>query len=328
MLRWGILATGVIARKFAATVAAMADGENQLAACASRSAERAQAFADEFGIPRVYGSYRQLAADPQVDAVYVCSPNNLHAEHVRLCLQHGKHVLCEKPFVTNAADARSLYALAARNGLFLMEALWTYHLPLIGQAQQLIRSGALGTPQYLRADYGFVAVGARRTRKLASELGGGALLDVGIYNLAFAHQMLGGFLGRFTGAPRLSEAGTDWFSHLTCEYPGGAQAALTACIGLRFPTEGVVYGDEGRLFFPDYQQAQQMVLLSNSGAERRFDLPFEHTGFEYQIREAAACIRAGQTASRRYPPEDSIAHAGELDRIRAAWGLRFSFEGR
>ena len=139
MLHWGLLATGVIARKFAATVNAMGPAEqNVLTACAARDEARARAFAAEFDIPKAYGGYEALVNDPEVDIVYISSPNNLHAQHVKLCLQHGKHVLCEKPFTFNAKDAAELYALAAEKGLFLMEALWTYHLPLIHKAQQYI----------------------------------------------------------------------------------------------------------------------------------------------------------------------------------------------
>ncbi len=327
MLRWGLLATGVIARKFASTVNAMAgEGEAVLAACAARDAARAADFAAEFSIPKSYGSYEQLVCDPEVDIVYISSPNHLHAAHTRLCLEHGKHVLCEKPFTFNADDARALYALAAEKGLFLMEALWTYHLPLIQKAQQLLAEKAIGTVQYLRADYGFIATGARRTRKFESGLAGGALLDIGIYNLAFAHQMLGGHLGEFSGTPLLNEFGTDWFSHITAQYPNGAQAALTACIGLQMPTEGVVYGTEGHLRFANYQMAQTMTLVKNSGGEQVFEMPFDHTGFEYQVRECARCIRQGLTASPVYPPATSIAHMEELERIRAAWGMKFTCE--
>ena len=327
MLRWGLLATGVIARKFADTVNAMsAQEQTVLVACAARDADRAAAFAAEFGIPKSYGSYEQLVNDPEVDIVYISSPNHLHADHTRLCLQHGKHVLCEKPFVFSAAEAAELYALAAEKGLFLMEALWTYHLPLIKTAQQLVADGALGTVQYLRADYGFVATGARRTRKFESGLGGGALLDIGIYNLAFAHQMLGGYLGEFTGQPRLNEFGTDWFSQITGQYPGGVPASLTACIGLVMPTEGVVYGTEGRLVLHNYQQAQQMTLYKNDGTVQEFSMPFDHTGFEYQVRECMRCIAQGLTASTVYPPAASIAHMEELERIRAVWGMKFACE--
>ncbi|MBQ7859501.1 MAG: Gfo/Idh/MocA family oxidoreductase [Faecalibacterium sp.] len=327
MLHWGLLATGVIARKFAATVNAMGQAEqNVLVACAAREQTRAQAFADEFSIPTAYGSYEQLVNDPAVDIVYISSPNNLHAEHIRLCLAHGKHVLCEKPFTFIAKDAAELYALAAEKGLFLMEALWTYHLPLIQKAQQLLAEGAIGQVQHLRADYGFIATGARRVRKFRSELAGGALLDIGIYNLAFARQMLGSHLGNFTGQPKLSEFGTDWFSHITGEYAGGITAAMTACIGLQMPVQGVVYGTEGQLFFPNYQQAQKMVLIKNNGEEEVFEMPFDHTGFEYQVRECARCIAQGLTASPVYPPQTSIAHMDELDRIRAAWGMKFACE--
>ena len=328
MPNWGLLATGVIARKFATTINAMApQEEHRLAACAARDGARAAAFAEEFAIPAAYGSYEELVNDPAVDIVYISSPNHLHAAHTRLCLEHGKHVLCEKPFVFTAAEAQELYALAAEKGLFLMEALWTYHLPLIHKAQQLLAQGVIGKPQYLRADYGFIATGARRTRKFESALGGGALLDIGIYNLAFAHQMLGCHPDGFTtGAVEYSEFGTDRFSHLTARYPDGTQAALTACIGLQLPTEGAVYGTEGRMIFPNYQQAQELTVIKNDGTAETIQMPFDHTGFEYQVRECGRCIAAGLTASPVYPPQTSIAHMQALENIRADWGMKFSGE--
>jgi predicted dehydrogenase len=326
MLRWGILATGMIAHKFATTVSRMPAQEAVLAACASRSADRAQHFAGEFSIPRAYGSYEELAQDPDVDIVYIATPNNLHAEHIRLCLNCGKHVLCEKPFTLDAVSARELYACAARKNLFLMEGLWTYHLPLIRTAQQLLQAGAIGEPVFLRAEYGFSATGPRRERKFQSALGGGSLLDIGIYGLAFADQMLGGPLQDFSGQMLFNEYGTDWFEHLSAVTARGQRAALTTSIGLVLPKEGVLYGSEGRLYFPDYQEAQQMTLFSNSGTEKHYSLPFDYTGFEYEIREADRCIHAGKTQSSVYPPEASIRHMEELDAIRRQFGLRFAAE--
>ena len=326
MLKWGIMATGTIARKFADTLNRMADGENRLTACASRSKEKAESFGAEFGAPLAFGSYEDMAASPDVDAVYICTPNDSHAALTRMCLEQGKHVLCEKPFTTSPEEAEALYALAAEKGLFLMEALWTYHLPLIRETQRLLKEGVIGKVSYLRAEYGFIAGGSRRERKLCSPLGGGALLDIGIYNLAFANQMLFSGLERFTGEPALSEYGTDWLSTLSCVYGGGERVSLTASIGLQIPTEGLVVGSEGRLLFPDYQKAERLLILGNDGTRRELTMPFEVNGFEYQIRETARCIREGLSFSPVYPPEESVARMRELKRIRQAWGMKFSFE--
>lgn len=326
MIRWGIMATGTIARKFALTLNTMNDPQNVLKACASRTEEKAQAFAGEFGIDLAYGSYQALAASDEVDAIYICTPNDSHGELTRLCLEHGKHVLCEKPFTPTAKEAEELYALAEQKGLFLMEALWTYHLPAVRKAQELIAAGAIGRVRWLSVDYGFVAKGARRERKFRSELGGGALLDIGIYNLAFANQMLDGDMASFEGKPQLNEFGTDWFSHLTLRYPGDVEAAMTTTIGMELPRRGVVAGTEGRIVFDDFQMAQRFTLTPYGGEEQVFELPFDVNGFEYQIRETAACIEKGSSFSEVYPPEKSIARMRELEEIRRGWGMRFSFE--
>ena len=221
-MKWGILATGNIAGKFAGTIKAMADEGEVLSAVGSRSLEKAEAFAEAHGIPSAYGSYEALAADPEVEAVYVATPNNMHYENVRMCLEAGKHVLCEKPFTTSAREARELYALAAKKGLFVMEGLWILFLPAYRKLRELVREGAVGTVRYARAEYGFVAKGARRERKFRAELGGGALLDVGIYTLAFLHAVMGEEYRKITTDLHLNEWGTDDFSSVQLEYAGSA----------------------------------------------------------------------------------------------------------
>ncbi|MDO4961822.1 MAG: Gfo/Idh/MocA family oxidoreductase [Eubacteriales bacterium] len=327
-LNWGLLATGTIAHKFAAALNAMQDQSNILYACGSRTKEKVESFAAEFGIPeaRAYGSYEALLKDPDVDIVYISTPNDSHGTWTRAALEAGKHVLCEKPFVTSSAEARELFGLAAAKGLFLMEGIWTYHLPLIKKAEELIAAGTIGEIVYANAEYGFLSFGARRERKFKSGLGGGALLDIGIYNLAFMHQMLGGFLKEFTGEPKLNEFGTDYFSHIVAEYDCGATVSMTASIGLDLGTPGAVYGTEGKLEFPNYQIAEHMVLTKNNGTAERYDMPLEINGFEYEIRECFNCIAEGKTESDRLPAKVSISHMEELERIRAQWGMKFSFE--
>ena len=178
-MNWAILATGTIAAKFAETVNGM-KGEDRLAACGSRSREKAEAFGKKYGIPRTYGSYEELLRDEEVDAVYVATPNNMHYENCMACLEAGKHVLCEKPFTTNVKEGERLFAAAEERGLFIMEAFWIRHLPALKKMQELINGGVIGQVGFARCDFGFVAEGARKARKFDSGLGGGALLDVGI----------------------------------------------------------------------------------------------------------------------------------------------------
>lgn len=227
-MKWGILASGTIAAKFAGTVNAMgAEGET-LVAVGSRSAEKAQKFAAEHSIPKAYGSYEELAADPDVEAIYIATPNNMHYENALLCLNAGKNVLCEKPFTTCATDAKNLYRIAEEKGLFIMEAFWIRFLPLYEKLLEIIRSGEYGELRHARCDYGFIARGARRERKFKSELGGGALLDIGIYNLGFLHMIMGSEPETFATEVHFNEFETDDFSVLQLTCPGGRSENLQA----------------------------------------------------------------------------------------------------
>ncbi|MGN0707088.1 MAG: Gfo/Idh/MocA family protein [Faecalibacterium sp.] len=326
-MKWGILATGTIAHKFAATVQQMSAEGESLAAVGSRRADSARAFAQQYGIPRWYGSYEQLAADPEVEAVYVATPNSLHFDNCRLCLEHGKHVLCEKPFTLTPQQAETLYYMAEEKGLFLMEAFWIWFLPLYAHLRQLLASGTLGQLREITCQYGFVAAGARRERKFNSSLGGGALLDIGIYNLGFLQLVTGQQPSAFrTQQLHLSEYGTDDFSRLELEYPCGCRAQSVQAIGQELVRNARIVGTKGSVFLPDFQHAQQMVLELNGQAPRTLDFPEEINGFEYQIRESSRCVRAGRWCSDIYSPAHSLALTQLLYAIRSSWGMRFAGE--
>ena len=175
-MKWGILATGTIAKKFASTVEQMGAEGEQLVAVGSRHLESAKAFAQQYGIPRCYDSYEALAADPEVEAIYIATPNTLHYENCKLCLEQGKHVLCEKPFTIRPEQAQQLYRLAEEKHRFLMEAFWIWLLPLYDRLREILAAGTIGELKQITCQYGFVASGARKDRKFDSGLGGGALL--------------------------------------------------------------------------------------------------------------------------------------------------------
>ena len=325
-MRWGILSTGTIASKFAKTLLDMHDPQETAAAVASRTIEKAVAFADTYHIPIAHSAYEALADDPQVEAVYVATPNNFHYEHVRMCLNAGKHVLCEKPLTTCAEDARELYALAQQKGLFLMEAFWIRFLPLYEKLLSLIDSGTLGALQHARCDYGFIAQGPRRTRKFRSELGGGALLDIGIYNLGFLRMVMGSDPEAFTSEVQFNEFGTDCFSVLQLTYPGGRTAHSLQAIGLEIPRHAALYFEKGNVYLPDFQDAFKMEVHPLGQEAYTLSFPPEVNGFEYEIREATRCIQAKETCSSIFTPEDSIATLQLMDQIRRQWGMKFSFE--
>ncbi len=325
-MKWGILATGNIAGKFAGTVSQMEQYGQSLAAVGSRNAESAKTFAERWNISHYYGSYEELAADPEVEAVYIATPNNLHYENCVLCLNAGKHVLCEKPFTTNADEARKLYQMAQERGLFIMEAFWTRLLPAYEKLQEVLENGVIGPVRYVRCDYGFIAKGARKERKFQSALGGGALLDIGIYNLGFLHTIMKAAPEAFESQVHINEYGTDDFSALLLRYPGGRTAQSVQAIGMDMARNAVIYGELGSIAFEDFQHAQSMTVTRYGEEPETLLFPFEINGFEYQILEAEACVKAGKSSSEKYPPEDSLTVLKLMDDIRASWNLQFSYE--
>lgn len=325
-MNWGIMATGTIAGKFAVTVNAMRSEGERIAAVGSRDGVRAREFADKYGIEKAYGSYEELAADPNVDAVYIATPNNLHFENTMLCLNAGKHVLCEKPFTTCAEDAEKLYRAADEKGLFVMEAFWTRFLPLYDELLKIVESAQFGKLRHARCDYGFIANGARRERKLLSELGGGALLDIGIYNLGFLRLIMGGDPEAFQSEVRFNEYGTDEFSVIQLRYPGGRTAHSLQTIGLQIERRAALYFDKATIYLPDFQGAYSMTVIPVDGEPYEVKSPPEINGFEYEIREVTRSVKAGKTHSGIFTPEDSIAVLRLMDNIRKSWGMKFSFE--
>lgn len=325
-MKWGIMATGNIASKFAKTVLAMQSSEEALVAVGSRDEDRAKAFAGEHGIPNFYGSYEKLASDPEVDAIYIATPNHLHFDNVMLCLNAGKHVLCEKPFTTNAGDARILYEEAGKRGLFVMEAFWIRFLPLFEKLLSLIDSKEYGELRHARCDYGFTVQGARRERKFKSELGGGALLDIGIYNLGFLYMIMGALPESFTSQVHLNEYGTDDFSVLQLCFPGGRTAHSVQSIGLLMERQAALYFDRATIYLPDFQKAYSMTVKPVDGESYTVDCLPEVDGFEYEIKEVTKCVKKGQTGSEIFRPEDSVAVLGLLDDVRKSWDMKFSFE--
>ena len=326
-MKWGILATGTIAKKFASTVEQMGAEGEQLVAVGSRHLKSAQAFAQQYGIPRCYDSYEALAADPEVEAIYVATPNTLHYENCKLCLGHGKHVLCEKPFTINPEQAQELYRLAEEKHLFLMEAFWIWLLPLYGRMREILTAGTIGELKQITCQYGFVASGARKDRKFDSSLGGGALLDIGIYNLGFLRILTGQDPEKGeTKEGHINEYGTDDYSRLALTYPGGCKAESVQTIGQELERNARIVGTKGSIFLPDFQHAETMTLVVEGKAPEVIRCPVDINGFEYEIREASRCVKLGRTGSDRYTPQDSLALTRLMYDTRMSWGMKFAGE--
>ena len=321
--RWGILATGNIARKFAAGLAA-ADGA-ELIAVGSRSREKAESFGDEFDIPRRHGSYEDLAADPDVDVIYVATPHPMHEPASLLCLDAGKAVLCEKPFTVNASQARRVIERARRKGLFLMEAMWTRFIPAIAKLREILAAGTIGEVRMMMADFGFRAPWNPEGRLLNPKLGGGGLLDVGVYPISLASMVLGR-AERVASLAHLGKTGVDEQSGAVLGYPGGALALASSAVQVSTPRDASIFGTRGsiRLHHP-WWRAEQLTVTADDKTET-LEFPVKGNGYEYQAEEVGRCLAAGKTESDVMPLDETVAIMETMDQIRSQWGLTYPIE--
>lgn len=321
-MKWGILATGTIAETFARTLGQM-QGEAELYAVASRDEARAAAFAQKHGIPVHYGSYEALAADPNVEIVYVASPHSRHDADMELLIRSGKHVLCEKSFTANAAQAERIFALAKEQGVFVMEAFWTKFIPLYSQIEAVLASGEIGEVLAVTAQYGYTT--AREARKLDPALAGGTLLDIGVYAIGFACMALGYEPDEIVSRMTMGEQGTDIVDSVTLRY-GRALATLTCSIGARMPVFGAIYGTRGHIEVPEFKNPEHATVMIDGQPPKALSHPLGINGYEYQVREAMACVRAGKLQSERMTGAQTVAVMRIMDEVRAQSGMRFPFE--
>ena len=262
-----------------------------------------------------------------MEVIYIATPNTLHYENCKLCLEHGKHVLCEKPFTINPEQARELYGLAEEKHLFLMEAFWIWLLPLYDRLREILAAGTIGELKQITCQYGFVASGARKDRKFDSGLGGGALLDIGIYNLGFLRILTGQDPEKVeTKEVHINEYGTDDYSRLVLTYPGGCKAESVQTIGQELERNARIVGSKGSIFLPDFQHAETMTLEVEGKEPEVIRCPVDINGFEYEIREASRCVKLGRTGSDRYTPQDSLALTHLMYDTRMSWGMKFEGE--
>ena len=323
-IRWGILGTGTIARKFATGLTFLPEAE--LAAIGSRSQAAADRFGDEFNAPNRHASYEAVANDPEVDVVYVATPHTLHQANSLLCLNAGKPVLCEKPFTVNAREAADVIALARRKGLFLMEAMWTRYIPLVVQLRQFLAAGLIGEVRLLTADLGFRAELDPKHRLFNPELGGGALLDVGVYTVSFA-SMIFGPPSRITGMAHLGQTGVDEQSAMIFGYNQGQLALLYGALRTGTPEEVLVMGTEGRIrVHPPLYCPSRMTVSRPGEPDKVIDVPFEGNGYNYQALEVIRCLRTGRLESEIMPLAETLEIMKTMDQVRGQWGLSYPTE--
>jgi predicted dehydrogenase len=323
-IRWGILGTGGIAQAFASD---LATAGRTVAAVGSRTPEAARAFAARHGIPRAHGSYEALVADDAVDVVYVATPHPFHAANALLALDAGKHVLVEKPFTLDARQARAVAKRAAERRRFALEAMWTRFLPHMVRIREIVAAGALGDVRTIIADHNQDLPRDPAHRLNDPHLGGGALLDLGIYPVSFACDLLG-LPGKVAAIAAMTATGVDRQTAILLGHEGGRQAVLHCALDTRGPNTASVIGTLGRIEIEPvwYMPTSFQVFDRRGEVVERYRSEVAGRGMQYQALEAERRIAAGELASPLLPLDETVAIMEVLDEVRRQIGLRYPGE--
>lgn len=322
-IRWGILGPGKIARSFARDLELVNDGT--LVAVASRDIQRATAFGAEWNVPLVFGRYQDLFECDEVDVIYIATPHTAHAPLAIRAMDHGKHVLCEKPMGVNGKEVEAMIASARRNKVFLMEALWTRFNPTIENVKALVDSGAIGELKYLHATFAFYALDREQESRLLSPvLAGGSLLDIGIYPAFLAYLMFG-VPERIHSSSLVLKQGVDLQTSMTFDYKGG-QAQLFSGLGGRTDMRAELSGTTGSIYLQPRWHETQAYTLVRDGEEEEFRNPTVGKGYSHEIVEVHHCLKQGQMESSKWSLSNTKDLIGILDAVRARNKLVFPFE--
>lgn len=321
--RWGILATGGIAATFTTDLQTLPDAD--VVAVGSRSKAAADAFAERFGIPRSHGGWADLAADDEVDVVYVATPHSAHYEAAKLCLDAGKAVLCEKAFTRNLNEAAELVDVARNRDVFLMEAMWMRTIPMVRRMSDIIADGAIGDIRMVSASFGLAGPFAADHRLRAPELAGGALLDLGVYPVSLA-QLLLGAPASIQAAATLTPEGVDETTGMLFRYDTGAVANLSCSIAASNPATATVSGSRGWIELPEPFFRPDSMTVHRRDSVETFTAPYRGHGMVHEAEEVMRCLRAGETQSPLVPWQDSLDVMTALDEVRRQTGVWFPGE--
>lgn len=319
---WGILAPGRIAQKFASDLKLLPNAK--LYAVGSRSKERAREFAEKFGFVKSYGSYEELAQDPNIDIVYIASPHTGHYAHSLLCLENGKSVLCEKPVAMNAEQYKLMIAKAKKSHLFFMEALWTMFIPSFVKFKQLTEQGKIGDIILIESDFCFKAPYNSEGRLFSKELGGGSLLDIGIYPVFMALEM-GGIPIHKQSIATIGKTGVDEKCAMTFKHRNDVMSVLYCSIMNTGRSETLIYGDKGYIRLNTMWHCPTTIDLFLDGKEPEH-LDFEEPGFgyQYEAKHVMECMNEGKIESEIFSWEKSLHLINTLDDIRKQNGIRYA----
>lgn len=322
-MKFGILATGPMAQTFTDTLAKMAEVE--LYAVASRSLDKAIAFKEKNHFTKAYGSYLELLEDENVEIVYIVTPQNTHFELMKMCIEHNKPVLCEKAFTLNANQAKEIKRLANEKKVFVAEALWPRYMPSRKIIDEAINYGIIGTPKVLTGNLSYIIYMNKRIVDI--NLGGGALLDVGVYGLNFALMHFGTDIAKIDSSVQFTDTGVDGQETITLHYSDGRIASLTHGIYSRSDRKGIVWSDKGYLVIENINNPSSVDAYDTSdNLLKHYDIPKQISGYEYEIQECIDCIKQGKIESDSIPLNDSIVLMETMDKIRNIWGLKYPQE--
>jgi predicted dehydrogenase len=322
--RWGIIGTGAIAKKFAAALQTLPDAK--LLAVGSRSQNGAEQFGNAFAVPRRYGSYQALVQDPEVDAVYIATPHSCHKENSLAALAANKPVLVEKPFTINAVEAEAIIDAGRSKNLLVMEAMWTRYLPLYVKLRQFLAEGIIGEPRLLLGDFGFKIGPTTNRRLLDPALGGGALLDIGVYPISLASMIFGTPI-EIRGEATLGETGVDEQSGVILRHRHGELAVISCSIQVNAAMEVILRGSSGaiRIHAPAWKSTS-LTLTRGGHPDEQLDFPFPGNGYQFEASEFMTCLREGKPESAIMPLNETLSIMKTMDALRDCFGLRYPME--
>lgn len=329
IMKVAIMGAGVIARSMCKTILGMkAKGRPvELYAVASRNLDKAIGFARENGVRRAYGSYEQMLQDPAVDLVYIATPHSHHAEQMKLCIQYGKAVLCEKAFTPNLHQAEKVLALAHEKGVYVADAVWPRYMPSRFIINDLLAEGVIGEPRMLYANLCYAE--EHKPRITDPNLAGGALLDLGVYTLNFASMVFGDDIVRINSTVELMETGVDRTETITIKYRDGKMAQLMSSTAFNSDRRCVVYGTKGYLVVDNVNNPAYVEIFEQEDRVhpiRHVDMPEQITGYEYEVEACLRDLLAGHMEPAEMPHEQTKMLLRQMDALRAIWHIKFPFE--
>ena len=322
--KWGILGPGNISHKFAKGLEVLDNAE--LYAVVSRSTEKAENFGEKYHIKKRYSNYKDFCNDKDIDIVYIATPHPMHKKFCIMCMEAGKSVLCEKPIAINEKELIEMIDCAKKNNVFFMEAMWTRFLPSIVKVRELLTSNKIGTIKRVTADFAFNAI-AKEGRLYELELGGGALLDVGVYVLSLATMILGSKPQKINSISYIGETGVDERTNIIMEYENGISAELFCGISINTIDDAYLYGEKGYIRIPSFWHSERIIVkMFDENEEQIIDLPILSTGYNYEAEEVMKCMDNCLSESKIMSLNESLEVMKIMDVLRKQWGLKYPME--